>query len=177
MACAEETKRSREGRSGVSNPAYDDEHIDAACAWLNVEGSVMQEVAEREFGYDEVAIAVEVQAQTREFLVQGFGEEGERFFDEVTGGDLPDDLSEEDHARQLAQRIKESFGEATFGLACYLLASRWSLLGILREAGAGRETFEGVFRETFQRLGGLVGAKKAEHAWELTQEFMEAAGR
>jgi hypothetical protein len=33
-----------------TNPALNYEHIDAACAWLNVEGSVVQEIAERDFG-------------------------------------------------------------------------------------------------------------------------------
>lgn len=110
-------------------------------------------------------------------MVEGFGEEGEKFFNEVTGEDLPEDLSESEHSRELARRLSESFSKPTFGVACYLLSSRWSLLGILRDAGATRDTFEKVYGETWTRLHGLVGEKKTQRAWEMTTEFMEAVGR
>ena len=42
-----------------THPHMDDDHVDAACAWLNIEHDVLGEVAERDFGIAEVKLTLE----------------------------------------------------------------------------------------------------------------------
>jgi hypothetical protein len=133
----------------------------------------MQEIAERDFGFDEIRLTIDIQKRTRKFLVDGLGEDGENIFDEFSGADFPDDLS----GVELVQRLKERTGVVSFRLACYLAAGKWSTQGVLRDAGATRETFEEAWRETYKRLFSMLGKKKANRAWEMTTEFLETLGR
>jgi hypothetical protein len=154
----------------VSDERLDEQHVDAACAWLNVENGVLHRVAEDEFDLDDTALAVDLHERARTFLVDGLGEDGEAIYRRFSGGDLPEDASEAD----VAQRMRETFGKPSFELGCYLAASKWSLEGILREAGAGSETFETIRKDTSARLRGVIGEQKANRAQELTEEFLEA---
>lgn len=154
----------------VSDERLDEQHVDAACAWLNVENGVLHRVAEDDFDLDDTALAVDLHERARTFLVDGLGEDGEAIYRRFSGGDLPEGASEAD----VVQRMRETFGKPSFELGCYLAASKWSLEGILREAGAGSETFETIRNDTSARLRGVIGEQKAHRAQELTEEFLEA---
>src|SRR5919197_307913 len=119
----------------VAHEHLDEEHVDAACAWLNVENGVMHRVAEDEFGLDEAALAVDLHEGAKKFLVDGLGADGEAIYRKFSGEDLPEGLSD----AEVAQRLRETFGKASFELGCYLAASKWSLESILRKAGASSE--------------------------------------
>jgi hypothetical protein len=154
----------------VADEHLDKEHVDAACAWLNVENGVLHRVAEDEFSLDDSALAVDMHERAKTFLIDGLGEDGEAIYRRFSGGDLPEGASEE----EVVQRMRETFGKPTFELGCYLAASKWSLEDILRQAGAETETFERVRDDTSARLRGVVGEEKANRALELTEEFLAA---
>jgi hypothetical protein len=154
----------------VSDERLDQQHVDAACAWLNVENGVLHRVAEDDFSLDETALAVDLHEGARTFLVDGLGEDGEAIYRRFSGGDLPEGASEAD----VAQRMRETFGKPSFELGCYLAASKWSLEGILRKAGADKEAFQKVRDDTSARLRGVIGEQKANRARELTEEFLAA---
>ena len=156
-----------------THPSLDDQHIDAACAWLNVENGVLHRIAEERFGLDDAKLAVELHEGARRFLVEGLGEDGEAIYREFSGADLPDGLTES----EVAERLRNTFGKASFKLGCYLAASLWSLQAILREAGADEEAFAHVRSETSARLVSVIGAEKTERASELTTEFLAALGQ
>jgi hypothetical protein len=125
-----------------SRPEFDDEHIDGACAWLNVESSVLEEVAVRDFGLDEIKLTFDVQERARKYLVDGFGSDGEDIANEFSGANLEEDLTSD----ELAERLRERFAEPSPELAFYLMASRWGMLNILRETGGTKETFAAWWR-------------------------------
>jgi hypothetical protein len=154
----------------VAHDHLDEEHVDAACAWLNVENGVLHRVAEDDFGLDETSLAIDMHERARKFLVDGLGEDGEAIYRRFSGADVPAGSSDV----EIAQRLRDTFAKASFELGCYLAASKWSLESILREAGAGKETFQKVWDETSARLRGVIGAQKTERARELTSEFLEA---
>jgi hypothetical protein len=154
----------------VSDERLDEQHVDAACAWLNVENGVLHRIAEDDFSLDETALAVDLHERARKFLVDGLGEDGEAIYRRFSGADLPEGSSEAD----VAQRMRETFGKPSFELGCYLAASKWSLEGILREAGADEKRFRTVRDDTSARLRGVIGEQKANRARELTEEFLEA---
>jgi hypothetical protein len=154
----------------VADEDLDDEHVDAACAWLNVENGVLHRVAEEDFSLDETTLAVDIHERARTFLVDGLGEDGEAIYRRFSGADLPEGSSD----AEVAQRLRETFGKPTFELGCYLAASKWSLEGILRQAGARNETFQKVWDDTSARLRGVIGEQRTKRAQELTEEFLEA---
>jgi hypothetical protein len=153
------------------HPYMDDGHVDAACIWLNVEHDVLTKVAERDFGIDEVKLTIAMQEPTRKFLVDAMGERGAEMFDEFSGANLPEGLSD----AELASKMQNTFAEASLPLAFYLLASKWSVQRILQKAGATEDTFKSAWRETAARLVDLLGEDKAERAARMTYEFNEAA--
>src|SRR5690349_11064966 len=146
----------------VPDEHLDEKHIDAACAWLNVENGVLHRVAEDDFGLDESALAVGMHERAKAFLVDGLGEEGEAIYRRFSGGDLPEGASEE----EVVQRMRETFGRPSFELGCYLAACKWSVEAILRAAGAGPETFEQVRSDSSARLSGVIGVDKTAQARE-----------
>jgi hypothetical protein len=154
----------------VADEHLDEAHVDAACAWLNVENGLLHLVAEDDFGLDETALAVDMHERARTFLVGGLGEDGEAIYRRFSGGDLPAGSSEAD----VVQRMREIFGKPSFELGCYLAASKWSLEGILRQAGAGTQTFQKVRDDATARLRGVIGEEKTNRALQLTEEFLEA---
>ena len=154
----------------VADEHLDAEHVDAACAWLNVENGVLHRVAEDDFSLDETTLAVDIHERARTFLTDGLGEDGEAIYRRFSGADLPEGSSN----AEVAQRLRETFGKPTFELGCYLAASKWSLEAILRQAGAHDETFRKVGDDTSARLRGVIGEQKAKRAQELTEEFLEA---
>jgi hypothetical protein len=154
----------------VSDERLDEQHVDAACAWLNVENGVLHRIAEDDFSLDETALAVDLHERARTFLVDGLGEDGEAIYRRFSGADLPEGSSE----AEVVQLMREIFGKPSFELGCYLAASKWSLEGILREAGADTETFRKVRDDTSARLRGVIGEQKTNRAWELTEEFLAA---
>jgi hypothetical protein len=154
----------------VADEHLDQEHVDAACAWLNVENGMLHRVAEDDFSLDMSALAVDMHERAQTFLVEGLGEEGEAIYRRFSGGDLPAGASEE----EVVQRMRETFGKPTFELGCYLAASKWSLEGILRQAGADAETFQRVRDDTSARLRAVIGEQKANRALQLTEEFLTA---
>lgn len=150
------------------NPFMDDEHVDAACAWLNLEAGVLAEIAERDFGIDEVELTVSTHESTRQFLVDRFGEEeGTSIFEHFRGGDDLIGLSDAELAAELRQR----FAEASLEMAFYMLSSRWSVQNRMREEGATEEAFMRAWDETGARLEAMVGRKQAERAAQLAHEF------
>ena len=154
----------------VSDAHLDEEHVDAACAWLNVENGVLHRIAEDDFSIDQSALAVDMHERAHKFLVDGLGEDGEAIYRRFSGGDLPEGASN----AEVAQRMREVFGRPSFELGCYLAASKWSLEGILRQAGAETETFRQVGDATSARLRGVIGEEKMNRARELTDEFLAA---
>jgi hypothetical protein len=154
----------------VADEHLDDKHVDAACAWLNVENGVLHRVAEEGFGLDESALAVGMHERAKAFLVDGLGEEGEAIYRRFSGGDLPEGASEE----EVVQRMRETFGRPSFELGCYLAACKWSVEAILRAAGAGPDTFEQVRNDSSARLSGVIGEDKTAQAHDLTEEFLAA---
>jgi hypothetical protein len=154
----------------VPDEHLDEKHIDAACAWLNVENGVLHRVAEDDFGLDESAVAVGMHERAKAFLADGLGEEGEAIYRRFSGGDLPEGASES----EVAQRMREAFGRPSFELGCYLAACKWSLEAILRNAGAGAETLENVSNGSSARLIAVIGEEKTAQARELTEEFLAA---
>lgn len=172
------SKKKPETHAGLisSSSHADGEHIDAACAWLNVEYSVFVEVAQRDYGIHEVEVVAATQEPIRRSLVDALGEQGNQIFEEFAGGDLPDefaggDLPDEVNHAELAAKLNERFAEASLELAFYLLASKWSIQGLLREAGATEEIFESVWSEAYSRLIQLFGEETTERAARLTYEF------
>jgi hypothetical protein len=154
----------------VADERLDEGHVDAACAWLNVENGLLHLLAEDEFSLDDTALAVDMHERARTFLVDGLGEDGEAIYRRFSGGDLAEGATE----AEVVQRMREVFGKPSFELGCYLAASKWSLERILREAGAEDETFRRVRDDTSARLRGVIGEQKASRAWELTDEFLDA---
>jgi hypothetical protein len=153
-------------------PEFDDEHIDGACAWLNVESSVLEEVAQRDFGLDEIKLTFDVQERARKYLVDGFGSDGDDIVNEFSGANLEDDLTSD----ELAERLREMFAEASPQLAFYFMASRWGMSDLLREAGATKETFRAVWEETYRRMSSVAGEDGANRSWQLVTEFANALG-
>ena len=90
--------------------------------------------------------------RSRTFLVKGLGEDGEAIYRRFSGGDLPEGASE----AEVVRKMREVFGKPSFELGCYLAASKWSLEGILREAGAGH-------RDVPENPGRRVGAAPRGH--------------
>jgi hypothetical protein len=154
----------------VADEHLDEQHVDAACAWLNVENGVLHRVAEDDFSLDDASLAVDMHERSRVFLVEGLGEDGEAIYRRFSGGDLPEGASE----AEVVQKMREVFGKPSFELGCYLAASKWSLEGILRHAGAGAETFQRVQGDTSARLRAVIGEEKMNRARELTDEFLAA---
>jgi len=154
----------------VAHEHLDQKHVDAACAWLNVENGILHRIAEDDFDLDEGAVAVDLHERARAFLVEGLGEDGEAIYRRFSGEDLPEGLT----GPEVAQRLRDTFSQASFELGCYLAASKWSLESILRDAGANEETFQNVSNATSARLQGVVGADRTTRASELTAEFLEA---
>lgn len=136
-----------------------------------MEHGVLAEIAEREFGTDEVKLTIATNEPTRKFLVDAFGEEGDEIFEEFAGGDLPSGLSD----AEVGARIRERFAQPSVRLAFYLLASMWSVQGVLQQAGATEATFMSAQRETFARVAQMFGEEKAEHIARMNFEFVTAA--
>src|ERR1700751_641468 len=105
----------------VADERLDEKHVDAACAWLNVENGVLHRVAEDEFNLEDSALAVDMHERSKKFLVDGLGEDGEAISRRFSGGDLPEGASE----AEIARRLRETFGRPSFELGCYLAASKW----------------------------------------------------
>ena len=154
----------------MADEHLDQRHVDAACAWLNVENGVLHRVAEDDFDLDEGALALGVHERAKAFLVDGLGDEGDAIYRRFSGGDLPEGASDE----EVARLMRETFGKPSFELGCYLAACKWSLEAILRDAGAGPETFEQVDKDSWARLSGVIGEDKTARARELTEAFLAA---
>jgi hypothetical protein len=154
----------------VGDEHLDQKHVDAACAWLNVENGVLHRVAEDDFGLDEGALAMGMHERAKTFLVDGLGEEGDAIYRRFSGGDLPEGASDD----EVAQLMRATFGKPSFELGCYLAACKWSLEAILRDADAGPEAFENVGKDSWARLSGVIGEEKTARARELTDEFLSA---
>src|SRR5690242_14676286 len=91
----------------VADEHLDAKHVDAACAWLNVENGVLHRVAEDEFGVDESTLTVGMHERAKMFLVDGLGEDGEAIYRRFSGGDLPAGASE----AEVTQIMRETFGK------------------------------------------------------------------
>jgi hypothetical protein len=154
----------------VADEHLDEKHVDAACAWLNVENGVLHRVAEGEFGLDEDALAVGMHERAKAFLVDGLGNEGEAIYRRFSGGDVPAGASQ----AEVTQMMRETFGKPSFELGCYLAACKWSVEAILRNAGAGAEVLERIRNDSSDRLTGVIGEEKAARARDLTDEFLSA---
>jgi hypothetical protein len=154
-----------------SRPELDDEHIDGACAWLNVESSVLQEIAQRDFGLDEAELTFDVQKRARKYLVDGFGSDGEDIANRFSGANLGEGLT----PAELAQQLREIFAEPSLELAYYFLASRWGMLNILRDLGGTEDTFRIAWEETYRRISSVAGEAGATRAQQMVAEFANAA--
>ena len=152
---------------------FDDELIDGACAWMNVETDVLDEVAQRDFGLDEIELTLDVQARARKLLLDGYGSDGEDIANEFSGANLEADLTPD----EVKERVRETFAEPSLQLAVYFMASRWGMFQILREAGATNETLRSVWEETYRRMYSLAGEDGSNRSWESVAEFENAIAK
>ena len=169
-SCRAHFRLLRQDRVALADGHLDEKHVDAACAWLNVQNGVLHHVAEEDFALDESALARDMHERAQAFLVDGLGDEGAAIYRRFSGGDLPEGASE----AEVARTMRETFGKPTFELGCYLAACKWSLEAILRGAGAGEETLEKVQSRVSARLTGVIGDERTAHARALTEEFLAA---